>query len=381
MPVLYVFGHEPVDTDDLQRNLEATFPEKDVYLLMFYELSFHHTLNLIREQICKILPNLVIAEVDENNLMNSYSSNGSRKLQTSCCKTFLESDSRSKISLEEDLCCVNGMDSSEGNVKDTQSNFHDILSDNDSVTELSINEAITQFGYKFKLKCELVNYKIVFIGKDGAKLRNLMMSYNRNKFYSYNPPTKLFRPENLNVSRSLMKRYYLIQLAKEANIVGIVVGTLGVARYNDIILRLKEMLKKSDKKFYTIVVGKLNVAKLANFMEVDIFVLVACPENSLIDSRDFYKPIVTPYEMEIACLTSREWTGDYITDFSQLLPGSASHVEIETKDEEDEPEFSLISGGMRSNTKQTGRSHGHLLVGKLVITISNIVSFCAVQHK
>lgn len=31
--------------------------------------------------------------------------------------------------------------------------------------------------------------------------------------------------------------------------------------------------------------GKLNVAKMANFMEVDVFVLVACPENTLIDSQ------------------------------------------------------------------------------------------------
>ena len=38
-------------------------------------------------------------------------------------------------------------------------------------------------------------------------------------------------------------------------------------------------------QYYTIAVGKLNVAKMANFMEIDIFVLVACPENSLVDSQ------------------------------------------------------------------------------------------------
>lgn len=31
--------------------------------------------------------------------------------------------------------------------------------------------------------------------------------------------------------------------------------------------------------------GKLNVAKMANFMEVDVYVLVACPESSLVDSQ------------------------------------------------------------------------------------------------
>ena len=35
------------------------------------------------------------------------------------------------------------------------------------------------------------------------------------------------RVESLNVNQMLRKRYYLIQKAKEANTVGILVGTLG----------------------------------------------------------------------------------------------------------------------------------------------------------
>ncbi len=97
-----------------------------------------------------------------------------------------------------------------------------------------------------------------------------------------------------------MKRYYLVQQAKDSSVIGIVVGTLGVAHYLSVIEHLKTIIKQADKKYYTFVVGKLNVAKLANFQEIDIFVLVACPENSLIDSKDFYKPIITPFELEIA---------------------------------------------------------------------------------
>ena len=118
-----------------------------------------------------------------------------------------------------------------------------------------------------------------------------------------------------------MKRFYMIERARDANVVGIVAGTLGVRDYLTVINQLKTLLKKAGKKTYTFVVGKLNVAKLANFMEVDIYVLVSCPENSLIDSQEFYKPVVTPFEMEIACNRAREWTGDYVTDFRQLLPG------------------------------------------------------------
>ena len=38
-------------------------------------------------------------------------------------------------------------------------------------------------------------------------------------------------------------------------------------------------------QYYTFAMGKLNPAKMANFMEVDVYVLVACPENSLVESQ------------------------------------------------------------------------------------------------
>ena len=53
----------------------------------------------------------------------------------------------------------------------------------------------------------------------------------------------------------------------------------------EIIDHLKKVISTSGRKSYTFVMGKLNVAKMANFMEVDCYVLVACPENSLIDSK------------------------------------------------------------------------------------------------
>ena len=67
-------------------------------------------------------------------------------------------------------------------------------------------------------------------------------------------------------------------------------------------------------------VGKINVAKLANFQDIDVFVMVACPENSLVDSKEFIKPIVTPFELEIALVPEKQWTNRYLTDFRSLLP-------------------------------------------------------------
>lgn len=58
-----------------------------------------------------------------------------------------------------------------------------------------------------------------------------------------------------------------------------------IASYLNIIDHLKKVIKASGRKAYFFVMGKLNVAKMANFMEIDCYVLVSCPENSLIDSK------------------------------------------------------------------------------------------------
>ena len=115
-----------------------------------------------------------------------------------------------------------------------------------------------------------------------------------------------------------MRRYAAVQKARDADVFGILVGTLGVASYLPLISRLRQLLARAQKKSYTITVGKLNPAKLGNFLEIECFVLVACPENSLVEAKEFLRPIVTPYELEVALQPELEWTGRYVLDFSKL---------------------------------------------------------------
>lgn len=184
-------------------------------------------------------------------------------------------------------------------------------------------QVIRQFGRRFVLKAGLgiQDYAMYFVGTEGATLRNFMMTWNRCPFSTFRPSTSTGCAESASMNRALMKRYYAIERVKDAAVVGILVGTLGVADYLTIIQQLKETIHRAGKKSYMFAMGKLNVPKLANFLEIDVFVLVACPENSLLDSSDFYKPLVTPFEMEVACNRNREWSEDYVTDFRHLLPG------------------------------------------------------------
>ena len=124
------------------------------------------------------------------------------------------------------------------------------------------------------------------------------------KVFSYNPKTKTAKLESVRSNKLLMRRYAVIQRARDADVFGILVGTLGVgtmlldwssswsftythclASYLPLISRLRSLLARHHKKSYTITVGKLNPAKLGNFLEIECFVLVACPENSLVEAK------------------------------------------------------------------------------------------------
>lgn len=91
-----------------------------------------------------------------------------------------------------------------------------------------------------------------------------------------------FSPENNSAARTVFGRYYLVQRAREAGVIGIVVGTLGVQRYGSVVRSLRKMIEDAGRKAYTLAVGKVNVAKLANFAEVGLVVaLYRIPRTSI----------------------------------------------------------------------------------------------------
>ncbi|KAI5891539.1 diphthamide biosynthesis protein [Schizophyllum commune H4-8] len=195
------------------------------------------------------------------------------------------------------------------------------------------------------------NATILYVGGESLSLTNLLMTHSTCDVYSYLPKSREIRLESGKTNRMLMRRYAAVQKARDADVFGILVGTLGVASYLPLIKHLRETLKKAQKKSYTISVGKLNPAKLANFMEIECFVLVACPENSVIEAKEFLRPIVTPFELQIALQAEPDWTGRYVLDFEQLLAESKAAGEApgttngtHTQEDAERPHFSLVTG-------------------------------------
>ncbi|KAF8173315.1 putative diphthamide synthesis protein-domain-containing protein [Pholiota molesta] len=219
---------------------------------------------------------------------------------------------------------------------------------------------------------------IFYIGGESLGLTNLLMTNAACDVYTYDPRKGSASLASGQTNRLLMRRYAAVQKARDADVFGILVGTLGVASYLPLISHLRRLLAQRRKKSYTISVGKLNPAKLANFLEVECFVLVACPENSLVEGKEFLRPIVTPYELEVALQAEQSWTGRYVLDFGRLLsdakevadstPVPLSQVDSENADsvagghegdinenDDDQPVFSLVTGTYRHAKRYGGK--------------------------
>ena len=74
---------------------------------------------------------------------------------------------------------------------------------------------------------------------------------------------------------------------------------------------------------------------------------MACPENSLLDSKEYLRPVITPFELDVALNSDREWTGDYYANFRDLLPEGKEYCEFQRCQKDGD--ISLVSGKIRVN--------------------------------
>ncbi|PKA56256.1 hypothetical protein AXF42_Ash011186 [Apostasia shenzhenica] len=196
---------------------------------------------------------------------------------------------------------------------------------------------------------KMEEYLLFWIGDEDSAFANMILTLNSCEIVRYDAKRSQLLKDFSHPKKILRRRYYLVEKAKDANIVGILVGTLGVAGFLDLIKQMKDLIEGTGKKSYTLIMGRPNSAKLANFPECDVFVYVSCAQTALLDSKDFLAPVITPYEAVLAFSRAKEWTGEYMLDFCGLdIPafGSVNHTE--------EARFSFIRGAYIEDVQPTG---------------------------
>ncbi|MDI9434589.1 MAG: diphthamide biosynthesis enzyme Dph2 [Euryarchaeota archaeon] len=107
-------------------------------------------------------------------------------------------------------------------------------------------------------------------------------------------------------------RFARITRASEAEKFGILVSSKeGQFRW-DLAKNLKKIITKRGMSAYLIILDEITPQNLMPFMDLDAFVVTACPRIAIDDSKMYEKPLLTPQELEIV-LGLRDWE-DYEMD-------------------------------------------------------------------
>lgn len=148
----------------------------------------------------------------------------------------------------------------------------------------------------------------------------------------------------------MRRRNFFVEKCKDAKSLGIVVGTLSADGYLDVVNHIQNLARSRGIRTYLLSVGKVNPAKLGNFMEIDCFVFIGCPENNIYTSRDFYKPLLSVFEVELALNPAwhEKYPDFYSVDFKDILPHGNYYRDYSDVTTPNEFDVSLVSGRVRS---------------------------------
>lgn len=198
----------------------------------------------------------------------------------------------------------------------------------------------------------------MFIGDDNQTFFNLIISVTAKQWLLCDRQNyQIAMVENPVQTKWMRRRYFTVEKCKDSQAIGIVVGTLTADGYLNAVERIQKLARNRGIRTYILSVGKVNPAKLANFGEIDCFVFVGCPENSIYDSREFYKPILSVFEAELALNPAwrEQYPNFYAANFNDILPNGKHHKEIAKPNADDEYDVSLVSGRIR--TGNAGDNH------------------------
>lgn len=114
------------------------------------------------------------------------------------------------------------------------------------------------------------------------------------------------------IERILRQRMGLIFNVDDAKIFGILIGEKPGQMRRNLAIRCKRLLEKHGKKGYLLALDHVG-PELIDFYPVDAFVNTACPRIAIDDAVKYAKPLITPFELEVA-LGEKQWETGYQFD-------------------------------------------------------------------
>jgi 2-(3-amino-3-carboxypropyl)histidine synthase len=156
---------------------------------------------------------------------------------------------------------------------------------------------------------------LVFIADGRFHLESVMIQNPHiPTFYKYDPYNKALTIEKYDYTSMHTIRKDAIERAKKGRTFGIVLGTLGRQGNPHIVERLRALVESKGCESVVVMLSEIFPAKLDLFPQVDAWIQVACPRLSIDWGYAFTKPLLSPYEAEVA-LNGLTWKEVYPMDY------------------------------------------------------------------
>ena len=157
----------------------------------------------------------------------------------------------------------------------------------------------------------------LFIGPaDSPILERALLWFPDGNFFHATETGHLNALSNL---RPTMRRFAGVEAVKRADTVGLLYAASSLTGLVQAREKISSALRQADKKVHAFCVGKLSDAKLGNFPEVEVFVVLGCGDflsSELLTAESrarFHCPLVTAHEVSLA-LDLDEWEGCALSD-------------------------------------------------------------------
>ncbi|XP_058094195.1 uncharacterized protein LOC131240140 [Magnolia sinica] len=327
LPALFVFGKASLDVNACVESLSNCLSTSDKPVMVLFGLEYAHAVQSIKEamavessRLCRSNVSLHYADVmcifmnpaEDNKTHNGHMGSSNGFYANGEALRHVDNNK----TLESDPC--KRMNS----------------------TTAGMSYSIGGLTWNLPHGHKMEDYLLLWIGSDNSAFANVVLTFNSCEIVRYDAHENHLVRDLSHQKRILKRRYYLVEKAKDANIIGILVGTLGVAGYLHMIHQMKDLIKGAGKKAYTLVMGRPNPAKLANFPECDVFIYVSCAQTALLDSKEFLAPVITPFEAMLAFNRGSQWTGAYVMEFRDLMASCS----LEDNNKTEEARFSFLKG-------------------------------------
>ncbi|RDY14072.1 2-(3-amino-3-carboxypropyl)histidine synthase subunit 1, partial [Mucuna pruriens] len=148
---------------------------------------------------------------------------------------------------------------------------------------------------------EISESVLVFVADGRFHLEAFMIANPGIKAFRYDPYMgKLFLEEYDHVGMKQSRRNAVMK-AREARSWGVVLGTLGRQGNPRILERLEKKMMEKGFDYTVVLMSELSPGRIALFEDsVDAWIQIACPRLSIDWGEAFVKPVLTPFEAEVA---------------------------------------------------------------------------------